>query len=148
MTARRKYRTANFKTPPLDLRPRPPSAKGWELYHPLGHYPPIPDTDGFQRASAYHEAGHCIGYVEFDIPFTRAWMEHPKTGKARVSGRRAHTRFKDNSTIRDAVWRQYHEAQAILSMSGPEAEARYAPAAYILIGAGYEGEIHGRPVFL
>jgi hypothetical protein len=137
MIARRPYKTANFSKPPLDLRPRPPCAKGWERYHPLGHYPPIPDTPGFRMASSYHETGHVVAYVHFDIPFTRVWMEHPKTGKARVTA-------AYRPAISEPGRRQYYENNAVLSMTGPEAERRYAPRSYVAIGAGYEGTIHGR----
>ena len=133
----RSYKTANFDKPPLDLRPRPPSSKGWELYHALGHYPPIPDTDGFRRTNAYHETGHAVAAVHLDIPFARVWMEHPKTTKARVSGWYRHP------VVSKAGLKPFCEANAIYSLAGPEAEFKYAPRAYVLIGAGYEGKIHG-----
>jgi hypothetical protein len=77
-------RARRSQPPYFDPRPRPPSARGWELYHPWRHYPASGTAASRDRLIAHHEAGHAIAYVEFDVPFKKVWLEYSKTGRGFV----------------------------------------------------------------
>jgi hypothetical protein len=130
-------RARRSQPPYFDPRPRPPSARGWELYHPWRHYPASGTAASRDRLIAHHEAGHAIAYVEFDVPFKKVWLEYSKTGRGFVEAESNYLVIPTPAA---------YEEDAAISLAGPFAQRRYAPHSHWRLTAGYQGKIHGREI--
>jgi hypothetical protein len=124
--------------PVFDPRPRGPDDRGWELYSPLVLSKSPRSEAGEDRLIAIHESGHLIAYVEFGIPFKKAWLVWPKTGGGHVE---ADPNYVGGPST-PAAW----EEDAIISLAGPYAQRRYSPNSRWRLGAGFDGYIHNRAI--
>jgi hypothetical protein len=117
--------------PVFDPRPRGPGDRGWEHRDPF--YPPSQSLKTFLRLTAYHEAGHILSHVEFNIQIVKVWLSDPKTGCGRVFG---------------GVGLGTPEQEAVDSLTGPVAERRFAPNSRWELSAGLEGWAHRRSLIM